>query len=169
MGIVSKKLAVILLAVWFIWGFCPQMSLESQAEGHEHDSITFEVWNTTNQLPANAGNYYLNTDVTLSDTWTVPAGTTNLCLNGHGIIQSAASKRVIQVNSGSTLNIYDCDTTTEYKYSINTNHLAEIKNDGDKTFTGGYITGGSGEEGAGIYVNKGAFAIYGGNSNYSVA
>lgn len=51
---------------------------------HEHDGITFNKWTSTNSLPAEAGNYYLNADVTLPNHYTLP-GNINLCLNGHNL------------------------------------------------------------------------------------
>ena len=76
---------------------------------HEHDNITFTKWTSTDSLPTAAGDYYLESNVTLSDTWTVPSGEVNLCLNGKTISRSNSGAAVIKVNSGSTLNVYDCD------------------------------------------------------------
>ena len=158
---------------------------------HVHNNITFTAWESTNSLPAEAGNYYLTADVTISSTWNVPSGTTNLCLNGHVI--SAASNvciSVITIQNGVTLNLYDCDTTTHYYY-INANtykqnrasnrdkmyDIGEIAADGPTnsdyvasakkgTFKGGYITGGTGQ---GLTSNSnnisgGGFQIYGGGT-----
>ena len=66
-------------------------------EGHTHDDITFTAWTETGSLPAEAGSYYLENDVTLSSQWSVPGGTTNLCLNGHTITGSG-SARVIYID-----------------------------------------------------------------------
>ncbi|MCR5705089.1 MAG: hypothetical protein K6G85_10770 [Eubacterium sp.] len=105
-----------------------------------HDGITFEP---TNTLPDSSGSYYLTEDIELVDTWIVSENKTiNLCLNGHGIkMKKSVNKRVIAVEQGSTLNIYDCDTVTEHKYTLG-DECAEFNEDGDKTFVGGYITGG---------------------------
>ena len=73
-------------------------------ETHTHDGFT--KWTSTDRLPSAEGSYYLSEDVALSDTWTVPSGTTNLCLNGHGI-KMMSSTRVIYVGDACTLNIYD--------------------------------------------------------------
>lgn len=51
---------------------------------HEHNGITFDKWSSTNSLPSEAGNYYLNADVTLPNHYTLP-GNINLCLNGHNL------------------------------------------------------------------------------------
>ena len=78
-------------------------------EAHTHDGITFTLWGTSDSHPTNPGNYSLDTDVTLYTTWTVPVGTTNLCLNGH-VIKAASHHSVIKVASGATLNLYDCNS-----------------------------------------------------------
>lgn len=41
-------------------------------------------WTSSTSLPSDPGTYYLTEDITLTGTWTAPAGTT-LCLNGHTI------------------------------------------------------------------------------------
>ena len=117
-------------------------ALEAAANAHAHDDVTFEAWESTNSLPTAAGNYYLANDVTLSGTWTAPAGVTNLCLNGHTISRTGTG-RVISVNSGSTLAIYDCSES------------------GTGKITGGKMTG-SYSYGAGIGVSKGHLLLYGG-------
>jgi len=158
---------------------------------HVHDDITFTAWESTTSLPSSAGNYYLTQDVTISSSWNVPTGATNLCLNGHVI--SAASNvyiSVVTIQSGATLNLYDCDTTTHYYYIDPTtykqnrapNHdkmydIGEIAADGPTnsayvaatkkgTFKGGYITGGTGQGLTSNSNNKsgGGFQIYGGGT-----
>lgn len=135
-----------------------------------YDGITFEKWNSTNSLPNTAGSYYLTDDVTVGNTWSVPSGTVNLCLNGHAITKTGNSGSAFYAGSGSTLNLYDCDTTTHY-YDINSStYLAENINttSGTYSFVGGYITGGmgyaynGGRRGGGIYVQGGTVNIHGG-------
>ena len=164
---------------------------EAPAVPHIHDGVTFTAWESTNSLPTEAGNYYLTADVTLSSTWMVPTGTTNLCLNGH-VIAAASGKfiSVITVQNGATLNLYDCDTTEHYYYvdedpdvqnrADNNDEMydiGEIAADGPTdpayvastkkgTFKGGYITGGTGQ---GLTSNSrnisgGGFQIYGGGT-----
>lgn len=145
---------------------------------HMHDEITFTAWTSTTSLPSAAGNYYLTGNVTLGGTWTKPGGTVNLCLNGFGI--KTTSGRVILVNGG-IFNLYDCGTATHY-FDVDGNGKAINVNDesGDKSFTGGYITGGNGGrglgqtsyywgEGGGILVWSGTFNMYGGTilGNYA--
>ncbi len=139
---------------------------------HIHNSITFTAWTSTDSLPTEAGNYYLENDVTLSTTWTVPSGTTNLCLNGHGIIMANADQSVVTVNDGAVLNIYDCGDTIHY-FDVNSNNCAqninETEGSGRESFIGGYITGGQGTDlgsnrvlGGGFFVNGGYLHMYGG-------
>ena len=63
---------------------------------HEHDGIVFTAWPETDSLPTVEGNYYLTADVTISSTWNVPSGTTNLCLTGHGIRMTGSNSVVTQ-------------------------------------------------------------------------
>ena len=71
---------------------------------HTHNDITYSPWVLfTNPLPA--GNYYLTSDITLTDTITIE-GDVNICLNGHKIT-GPADKPAFKVPGGSTLNIYN--------------------------------------------------------------
>ncbi len=143
---------------------------EKESVTHVHDEITFTKWTPTDTLPLpdSSGNYYLASDVTISSTWNVPSGITNFCLNGHGIKYTGTSGSVINVGSGKTLNIYDCDTTTTHRFNVDSNNLATISGSGTNSFTGGYITGGKGSVvydgkiGGGAIVNEGILNINGG-------
>ena len=161
---------------------------EIGTEPHEHDGVSFKKWNTPNSLPDTADNYYLACDVTISSRWDVPAGTTNLCLNGHSITRTNASSNtgmVINVGSGAVLNLYDCDDETTHYYTVddpspNGAGLGRVVDEstyqaaGENargTFKGGYITGGSitGENngtshlvGGGVNVDSGSFTLNGG-------
>ena len=64
------------------------------AASHSHSG-----WTATSSLPSSSGSYYMTASV--SGSWTVPSGTTNLCLNGKTI------NGMITVPSGATLYIYD--------------------------------------------------------------
>lgn len=121
-----------------------------------HTSVAFKEWNTNNAMPTEAGNYYLNTDVTLSSQWVVNADM-GLCLNGH-TIKFTGNGSVIWVKDGKTLNLCECNPTT----------------------SSGAITGGEGtvavgqtptamsddKGGSGVYVSSnGTFNMYGGKIN----
>ena len=137
---------------------------------HEHNDVTFEAWEITTSLPDSEGSYYLTADVTISSTWTVPSGTTNLCLNGHGIKKTGSNDSAVYVPSSAILNIYDCKDT-EHKFTVDGNSIATIDDSltsGYQTFIGGYITGGRGKastgnrNGGGIFID-GECNLYGGN------
>lgn len=144
--------------------------LEFTITPHTHDDIEFKAWTSTNSLPTENGNYFLANDITLSRTWNVPSGTTNLCLNGHRI-KITGSTRAIDLYEA-TLKLFDCDDTTEHKYTISNPvqgaGLAVVNDDatGDdvKTFVGGYITGANtSDKGAVIYIEGGGrFVLNGG-------
>ena len=159
----GKRLAAVLLAVAMILTFFPLLDTQTAYADEQHHN----GWNGINTLPDTGGSYYLTNDVELSGTWTVPAGTTNLCLNGHGVRANCTDSSkfvVIKVESGATLNLYDCGTVT-HKYIVDDNGLATVNDEatGDvETFTGGYITGGSGSYGGGICIDGGTVNLYGG-------
>lgn len=140
-------------------------------ETHEHDD-----WTGVTELPTSAGNYYLTDNVELSETWIVPTGTTSLCLNGHvinAICTGENNFRVIAVNEGATLNLYDCDTTTSHNGYVDSTGTHELlEGEAAKAITGGIITGGNNNSqgnGGGVQVDKGKFYLYGGNivGNYA--
>ena len=116
---------------------------ENEEETHTHNELTFVKWSDTNSLPASSGNYYLESDVTITDTWH-PKTDTKLCLNGHGIILNSAGKNVIEVPGGGNICIYDCNEI-EHKYKIDSTTGLGIVDDTFEsdflTFKGGYITG----------------------------
>ena len=115
---------------------------------HIHAEHNHTGYTAITSLPSTEGSYYLGSDINITKTWIVPAGTVNLCLNGNdisfsGTTESDTQGSVIIVGSGSTLNLYDCKG-------------------------GGKITGGKGINqsgnllGAGVYVNGGTFNMYSG-------
>ena len=171
----SKKILAIVLALVMCLSLVPVTA--TAADGHIHDDITFEPWATATKLPTGEGDYYLTDNVTLSETWTVPAGkTVNLCLNGFVIKYAGETNdSVIKVPEGATLNLYDCDTETEhhFKNSTETDGLWVYQAAQDEntahTVTGGVITGGNANNeeinqfGGGVFVNGGTFNMYGGS------
>ena len=142
--------------------------LEFTITDHIHEGEVFEAWTSNNSLPTTEGNYYLTSDVNIDYTWEIISGTINLCLNGYGIKRTGGGC-VIVIYNDATLNVYDCDDSIEHKYSVATAQsngagLATVDDsltsDFEK-FTGGYITGGLGAEGAALYI-QGTFNMYGG-------
>ena len=123
-------------------------------------------WTATNSLPTEAGEYKLTADVTLSATWNVNANIT-IDLNGHGIYKNSGT--VIRVNSG-TLTINDTGTTKHY-FNVSDGKAINVNDtSGTHSFTGGYITGGTGSgsgglfwgEGGGIWIRGGSVVMNGG-------
>ena len=169
-GVIAALISITIISLIIAFGGNAEGRALAHADGHTHDGYT--EWTDANALPNAAGGYYLTTDVTISSTWNVPSGTTNLCLNGHGIIRSG-SGTVVSIGNGATLNLYDCGET-EHRFSVaiyngNTAEagLATVDDaltSDYLTFTGGYITGGSiGDGGGGVRTRGNAvFNMYGG-------
>ena len=132
---------------------------------HTHDGYT--AWESNNSLPTSAGSYYLTQDVTISATWWAPVGTTNLCLNGHGITMTGSGSVIWAKDyKQKVLNLYDCGSTVHY-YDVDENDMAinidETAGVGRKSFTGGYIAGGvrTDSYGGAIWVEVATFNMYG--------
>ncbi len=104
--------------------------------GESAQTITFTKWESTNSLPSEEGNYYLEKDITMMSAWNAPTGTTNLCLNGHTIKGYLNYDYFINVNNGAVLNLFD-----------------EDENAGKITADGGL----------GVSVNNGTLNMYGGS------
>ncbi len=90
----------------------PASKLTAEAPAHSHDGVTFATaWTATDSLPSEAGVYFLDADVTITQTWE-PADGTSLCLNGHTITADIADATdagaAIQVDTGRTFSLYDC-------------------------------------------------------------
>lgn len=157
----KKKLLNVILSIAISLTMISATSINVFADGHSsHDGV--DSWREiSTTLPIESGNYYLTNDITLSGTWNVPTGTTNLCLNGHVINANGGSFSAIMVGSGATLNLYDCNSTTSHDGYVDTNSLWHLGTGaGDaKSITGGIITGSS--NGGGLNVS-GSFNMYGG-------
>ena len=136
------------------------------AEEHKHNDVTFTAWTKTDSLPTAPGNYYLTDNVTLSGTWTVPSGTTSICLNGK-TIRAEGKCRVITIMASNTLNLYDCTGSG----IITGGQKGGVSNRGIFHMYGGRISENntSTDTGAGIYSN-GEFYLHGGEiSNNTTA
>ena len=143
------------------------------AQDDNHDNhegwtaLTNEVL-SGNTLPA--GKYYLSDDLECNgtpQTWITITDEVTLCLNGHVLNLNGQSLRV---QSGATLHLCDCNTTTLHKFTVGSDGLWQLNEaDGTETLTGGVITGGKNRKedisswnGGGVFVN-GTFAMSGGN------
>ncbi len=134
---------------------------------HIHNNTTYAAWTETDSLPTVAGNYYLKNDVTISSTWEAPEGTTGICLNGHKIISGIVNSNFsVYVDSGNTLNLYDCsDEKTGAVCASDEDAETEtpgmyVEYNGTLNLYGGKIYGFSLET-FGI-MNYGTFNMYGG-------
>lgn len=145
---------------------------EYSNDEHIHENVEYTAWKHSKQLPAIPGNYYLTEDVTLSSKWRVPEGSTNICLNGHGIKLNEGQSEVIYIQNGASFTLHDCNgTQMRHFYKKDPAGLARVDDsdpDGAEMFDGGYITGGKGYTisgktyGGGVFNNKGIFVIEGG-------
>ena len=106
--------------------------------GCDHSNLTYKKWTDASSLPT-SGNYYLDTDVTLTGEISVKSDL-NLCLNGH-TVTAAENKRFMSnpKNTVVTIAISDCTATT----------------DADGVYTAGKLTGG-----ADMSTNTGGGAFY---------
>ena len=162
-----KAMSVLLSAVLVIGmasGALPAEVCASEGE-HTHDGYT--AWTKTDSLPTVAGNYYLTEDVTLSESeqWEVPAGTTNLCLNGKTIrkkeyVSTYLYRYVIYIPSSAQLNLYDC--LGEGKITSSGRGNIPLGNFGTFCMYGGEISGNISGFAAGGVTNNGTFYMYGG-------
>lgn len=138
------------------------------AEEHKHNNVTFTAWTATDSLPTDPGNYYLTDNVTLTETWTVPNGTTTLCLNGKTISASGTDGyRVITINISPVLNLYDCRNTG----NITGGKDGGVWNDGTFCMYGGKISGNATQtynHGGGVW-NNNNFYMYGGEISGNTA
>ena len=98
-------------------------------DGKDGD-LSWSKWTSTDSLPTDAGNYYLENDVQLTAAVTIAADV-KLCLNGK-TVTAAAGKRVLSANSGAVVTITDCCETC------------------------GTITGGNSNYGGALNVSRGA-------------
>ena len=145
--------------------------------GHtSHDDFT--AWGSNDgeqaSLPGTPGYYYLTEDVTLSETWNVPAGATDLCLNGHVLrMADGVSASVISIGSGSSLYLYDCSTDASHAFTPDADGLWVLDEEsGTETVASGVITGGMGTPvteaesstlyGGAVYISGGSFTMFGG-------
>ena len=133
-----------------------------------HDGITFLPWPHTDRLPSVPGSFYLTGDVTLSSTWSVPNGVSNLCLDGHSVTLSGASGSVINVPSGAELTLFD-PVGTGVVSGGNASAGAGVRVFGVFTLNGGEISGNTASSyGGGVEVN-GTFTMNGGRIKENTA
>ena len=160
----KRKLWTLLLALGAALALCVGASAANRTMLEtSHDGQTLS-----------SGEYYLDGDVTISQTITV-SGTVTLDLNGHVLKyeNNQTHGSVIKVEGGGKLTIKDSrkdDTTAVHKFDT-TNVLWVLnETNGTETIQGGVITGGTGTQwdqyyrGGGVYVTPGGTLTMNGGS-----
>ena len=165
----KRKLWTLLLALGAALALCVGASAADFLTGWD------EVTNSTTTLESGK-QYYLNNDVTVSQTITV-RGTVTLDLNGHVLkYESANNGSVIVVEGSGQLTIEDSNTSN-LSHRFNPNGKLWVLDDasGTEAVTGGVITGGTGYPftltsstvvyyGGGVYIASGGqLTMTGGN------
>ena len=183
-----KRLISVILTMSVLLMMTPVWSLMADSAEVTHDHSGWTAWTDPSKLPTTAGSYYLDTDVTLSQSWS-PSVSITLCLNRHSI-EYNGSNPTIWVNSSRTLDIYDCQgsgtvtnssgytlrikdggTANIYggKFINNTSRSTIINDDGGTlNMSGGEITftnGGNGIENSGDANVKNVKIKYAGSNN----
>ena len=154
----TKKLLGVLLALAMVVGLMPGVTLSVWA-----DEVSTASDLSSKLLADGTATIKLMADITTASMLTV-RGNKTLDLNGHGI-EKTASERVIAISSGAKLTLEDSgSTTTTHYYSIasDTGLVSISDTVSEKSFTGGYITGGKTGNGGGVY-NGGTFVMTGGS------
>lgn len=164
----KRKLWTLLLALGAALALCVGASAADFLTGWD------EVTNSTTTLESGK-QYYLNNDVTVSQTITV-RGTVTLDLNGHVLkYESANNGSVIVVEGSGQLTIEDSNTSNlSHKFNPNGKLWVLDEASGTETVTGGVITGGKGYPfhlisgtvncGGGVYIAPGGqLTMTGGN------
>ena len=178
-GIGSTLLSIVLAATMAV-GLCPTPAMANPSDGHDqealqpqdehtHDGKVFQEWTSTESLPTTPGNYYLSDDVTLNETWQVPAGEdgVRLCLGGH----------TIEIGSGAHIACGDVDSVDACVLALyDDSEVGTITSDGSEGHTAPFVTVGKGctltmvngqingatQKGAVAVYPGGAFGFYGG-------
>ena len=140
-------------------------------------TFRFPAWESSRTLPTTAGDYSLYDNVALSGTWTVPKGTTRLCLEGRSIsLDASASGCVIEVPAGATLELFDRDggngiITGGKGFDVSNVRLGGgIYVKGEFRMYAGTITGNTAASGGGVYVGAdGTFRLNGGKVTKNTA
>ena len=165
----KRKLWTLLLALGAALALCVGASAADFLTGWD------EVTNSTTTLESGK-QYYLNNDVTVSQTITV-RGTVTLDLNGHVLKYESANKgSVIVVENGGQLTIEDSNTSNlSHKFNPNGKLWVLDEASGTEAVTGGVITGGTGTDistfggttwycgGGALIKNGGSLTMRGGN------
>ena len=165
----------------------------------EHDCNNIEHWlelsNETVVTPLSSGNYCLCDNLVMNQTIIISSGTVNLCLNGYNLsLKENIDSALIIIESGATLNLYDCKNTGKitggnqasiasciavfgnlvmYGGIISENSGYNppigIQPDGQFTMYGGSISNNTAYQGGGVVAIEGKVTIYGGSISNNTA
>ena len=127
-------------------------------------SVNFTAWTDSKKLPETKGEYYLDTDVTLTGTWSPKDGTV-LCLNGHSITADGDVKAIYVID----ITFTHCDCKGDRgAYGQITHPVGKtgsgvyVSGTGGFYMYGGNITGNTADNGGGVYMAGGQFTMNGG-------
>ena len=141
---------------------------ECNGNGHTGQAVTFTAWTKNTELPETKGEYYLDTDVTLSSSWK-PVDGTVLCLNGHSIkADNNIAITAIIVNDNRTFTLCDCkgdrDAYGQITHPVGKTGSGVYMTGANSKFNmyGGSITNNTADNGGGVYMTGGQFTMYGG-------
>ena len=127
----KKRILSIVLSIVMLVSLLPTTALAQATYGHpghscgdcshiENDphktvlSSKWTEWDDGTSLPTNAGNYYLTTDITLSEGHTFFSEVT-ICLNGHSITVGSGGNILVGIPAGKNLTITDCSDSDSGK------------------------------------------------------
>ena len=138
----------------------------------------FTPWEKTDSLPTESGKYFLNVDVTIGETWK-PADGTQLCLNGHSIVQTSGTNTnqvaAITVEAGRTFTLTDCAATPgTITHQSGAKSVGVLVSGGSFIMYGGKISGNTssnsnGGDGGGVTLTGGSFTMCGGEISGNTA
>lgn len=164
--LVATALGGCLLVAALCLGLLPVTALATGDHGSHGDGWTELTADTTT---LSGGSYYLSGDVECTDAESIAvSGEVTLCLNGHKLNLNG---RHISVGSGASLTLCDCSIGGVLTGGSGING-GGVYVDGGGTFTmtGGSIAGNTAAAGGGVYVDEGGtFTMAGGSINNNQA
>ena len=170
----TKKILSVFLAILMTFVVMPTVTFAEDDHTHcicggensvgDHTAHTNVTWTGVSSLSeiTDAGNYYLKNDVTLGDTWTCSIDGVNLCLNGKTVTGTMQWKEVINISTGASLAITDCQETVGKITTNNIYSFSGVINYGILTLWNGSIAGVKTGTGGGVR-NSGTFTMNGGS------
>ena len=144
---------------------------DANITGCDHGEILFAAWDDPDSLPSN-GNWYLNTDVTLTKAVTEMRNVTlNLCLNGHTVKMTGDNGQIFDVKGTTNLNITDCaEKAGMITGATNTAIFGNNNATGTVSLYNGIITGNSGKNAGAVFLQSDmTFNMYGGQISDNTA